>query len=77
MTQTNEKRKIVFSVYPNANGFGFVYMENARKLLDYGAVRINPISNRKVLVFIPEHLTPLFLRFDPYVDKYGLSWVSR
>ena len=24
-------------------------MENARKLLDYGAVRINPISNRKVL----------------------------
>ena len=49
MTKTNEKRKIVFAVYPNANGFGFVYMENARKLLDYGAVRINPISNRKVM----------------------------
>lgn len=43
------KNKVVFAVYPNANGFGFVYMENARKLLDYGAVRINPISNRKVL----------------------------
>ena len=28
----------MFAVYPNANGFGFVYMENARKLLDYGAV---------------------------------------
>ncbi len=49
MTKTNEKRKIVFAVYPNANGFGFVYMENARKLLDDGAVRINPISNRKVM----------------------------
>jgi hypothetical protein len=45
----NTKNKVVFAVYPNANGFGFVYMENARKLLDYGAVRINPISNRKVL----------------------------
>jgi Holliday junction resolvasome RuvABC endonuclease subunit len=45
----NAKNKVVFAIYPNANGFGYVYMENARKLLDYGAVRINPISNRKVL----------------------------
>ena len=45
----NTKNKVVFAVYPNAHGFGFVYMENARKLIDYGAVRINPISNRKVL----------------------------
>ena len=43
------KSKIVFAVYPNANGFGFVYMENARKLIDFGAVRINPISNRKIM----------------------------
>lgn len=49
MPTTNSKNNIVFSVYPNANGFGFVYMENARKLLDFGVVRINPISNRKVL----------------------------
>jgi NAD-dependent DNA ligase len=46
---SKETNKIVFAVYPNANGFGFVYMENARKLIDFGAVRINPISNRRVI----------------------------
>lgn len=50
------KIKVVYAIYPNANGFGFVYMENARKLLDYGAVRINPISNRKVLEKIKQSL---------------------
>jgi hypothetical protein len=49
MTTQNEKMNIVYAIYPNSNGFGFVYMENARKLIDFGAVRINPISNRKVL----------------------------
>jgi len=49
MTQSTHRKNIVFAIYPNANGFGFVYLENPRKLLDYGAVRINPISNRKVL----------------------------
>lgn len=39
----------MFAIYPNANGFGFVYMENPRKLIEYGSVRINPISNRKIL----------------------------
>lgn len=48
MTISN-KQNVVYAVFPNANGFGFVYMENARKLLDYGAVRISPISNRRVL----------------------------
>lgn len=43
------KRRIVYAIYPNANGFGFVYLENARKLLDFGTVRINPISNKRVL----------------------------
>lgn len=43
------KTNIVYAIYPNANGFGFVYMENARKLIEYGTVRINPISNRKIL----------------------------
>lgn len=52
----NTKNKVVYAIYPNANGFGFVYMENARKLLDYGAVRINPISNRKVLEKIKQAL---------------------
>lgn len=50
------KNKVVYAIYPNANGFGFVYMENARKLLDYGAIRINPISNRKVLEKIKQAL---------------------
>ncbi|MBK8243303.1 MAG: hypothetical protein IPK88_07750 [Saprospiraceae bacterium] len=49
MTQSAQRKNIVYALYPNANGFGFVYLENPRKLLDYGAVRINPISNRKVL----------------------------
>ncbi|MGB5025963.1 MAG: hypothetical protein WBO44_11460 [Saprospiraceae bacterium] len=49
MKAPTEKLKIICAIYPNSNGFGFVYMENARKLIDFGAVRINPISNRKVL----------------------------
>lgn len=46
---TKSKTNVVYAIYPNANGFGFVYMENARKLIEYGSVRINPISNRKIL----------------------------
>ena len=49
MTQSTQRKNIVYAIYPNANGFGFVYLDNPRNLLDYGAVRINPISNRKVL----------------------------
>ena len=45
MSETKEKLTIVFAVYPNARGFGFVYMGNPRKLLSYGAIRVNPISN--------------------------------
>jgi hypothetical protein len=56
MTTTQKESNIMFAVYPNANGFGFVYMENARKLLDFGAVRINPISNRKVMERIKQTL---------------------
>lgn len=40
---------IVFAIYPNANGFGYVFLESARKLLDFGVFRVNPISNQKVL----------------------------
>lgn len=56
---SKETTKIVFAVYPNANGFGFVYMENARKLIDFGAVRINPISNRKILERIKQSINYL------------------
>ncbi|MEZ4927903.1 MAG: hypothetical protein R3A50_16590 [Saprospiraceae bacterium] len=52
----NTKSKMVYALYPNANGFGFVYMESALKLLDYGVVRISPISNRKVLGKIKQAL---------------------
>jgi len=56
MPKTKKKNNIVFSIYPNANGFGFVYMQNPRKLIDYGTVRINPISNRKAMERIKESL---------------------
>lgn len=49
METKSSKNNIVFAIYPNANGFGFVYMEDARKLIDFGSVRINPISNRRVI----------------------------
>ena len=29
------------------------------------------------ILFIPEYLTPLVRRFDPYVDKYGISVALR
>lgn len=61
MTQSTQRRNIVYALYPNANGFGFVYLDSPRNLLDYGAVRINPISNRKVLERIKrsfEYLRP-------------------
>jgi hypothetical protein len=46
---STQKKQIVYAIYPNANGFGYVYMENARKLIDFGSVRINPISNLKIM----------------------------
>ncbi|MBK7800086.1 MAG: hypothetical protein IPJ53_13370 [Saprospiraceae bacterium] len=61
MKTSTEKMKIICAIYPNANGFGFVYLENARKLIDFGAVRINPISNRKVL----ERIKKCFKYFQP------------
>ncbi|MBK7182133.1 MAG: hypothetical protein IPH89_03970 [Bacteroidetes bacterium] len=53
--------KIICAIYPNANGFGYVYMESARKLIDFGIVQINPISNRKVL----ERIKKCFDYFRP------------
>lgn len=49
MNVKNEKQKIVYAIYPNANGFGYVYMNGPRQLLDYGVVRINPICNFRIL----------------------------
>lgn len=54
-------KKIVFGIYPNAIGFGFVYMDGPRKIIDYGVVRISPISNGKILAKIKksfEYLRP-------------------
>ncbi len=45
MPASTKNNKIIFSIYPNANGFGYVYLENARKLLDQGTIRVNPINN--------------------------------
>lgn len=49
MNTQNGKPKIIYSIYPNANGFGFVYMDGPRKLLDFGVVRVNPICNFRIL----------------------------
>lgn len=52
MKTSQVKTNIVCAIYPNANGYGFVFLENAeigRKLIEYGSVRINPICNRKIL----------------------------
>ena len=56
MDKPRKKTNIVFSIYPNANGFGFVYMENALKLIDYGVVRVNPICNIKLMQRIKRSL---------------------
>ena len=50
---------IVFAVYPNANGFGYVYMENARKLIDFRAVKVSPISNLKIMNRIKQSINYL------------------
>ena len=61
MKTSTEKMKSICAIYPNANGFGYVYMESARKLIDFGIVQINPISNRKVL----ERIKKCFDYFRP------------
>ncbi|HRG68379.1 MAG TPA: hypothetical protein PLS73_05990 [Saprospiraceae bacterium] len=69
MNTQSKKYKIVFAIYPNANGFGFVYMDGPRKLLDFGVVRLNPISNSKTLEEIKESLgyfrPSLIILLDP------------
>ncbi|MBL7819906.1 MAG: hypothetical protein JNL65_04770 [Saprospiraceae bacterium] len=49
MITQSEKPKIDYAIYPNANGFGYVYMNGPRKLLDFGVIRINPICNFRIL----------------------------
>ena len=59
MTTSKVKMSIVCAIYPNANGYGFVFMENTedgRKLIEYGSVRINPICNIKILERIKKSL---------------------
>ena len=73
MQELTNKKKIVFSIYPNANGYGFVYMENPRKLLDFGIVRINPINNTRIM----ERIKKSLLFFKPAIvitlDPTGTS----
>ncbi len=52
-----DKPKIVYAIYPNANGFGFVLMNGPRNLLDFGIVRINPICNFKLLEKIQDSVS--------------------
>lgn len=52
-----DKTKIVYAIYPNANGFGFVFMNGPRNLLDFGIVRINPICNFKLLEKIQDSIS--------------------
>lgn len=59
MSNGIKKNNIVFAVYPNANGFGFVYMENARKLIDFGAIRVRPLGNKKVMERIKQSINYL------------------
>lgn len=54
--EIKSKNNIVFAVYPNANGFGFVYLDNDGYLIYYGSVRINPISNWKILERVKKSL---------------------
>lgn len=56
MNTPQEKSKIALAIYPNAQGFGFVYMNGPRMLLDYGIVRINPICNFRILDKIKKSL---------------------
>ncbi|MBK9715964.1 MAG: hypothetical protein IPO85_00245 [Saprospiraceae bacterium] len=56
MKTSKYKVKIICAIYPNANGFGFVYLDNEGQLVYYGSVRINPISNWKVLERIKKSL---------------------
>ncbi len=73
MTNDAKRFNIVFAVYPNANGFGFVFMENARKLIDFGVVRINPINNATILKRIRksiDYMKPSVLILQ---NPYGVS----
>lgn len=63
------KRQVIFSVYPNARGYGFVYMENQRKIIDFGTVRLHPINNSRILERISKALKffrpSVILTLDP------------
>src|SRR5688572_19996835 len=56
---SQQKSNIVFAIYPNSIGFGFVYMENARKIIDFGTVRISPLSNGKIVERIKQSINYL------------------
>jgi hypothetical protein len=64
MSTSQIKTNVVFAIYPNAAGFGFVTMENERKLIGYGTVRIKPfMCNTKAL----EHAKKLIDYYKPTI----------
>lgn len=70
------KSNVLYAVYPNARGFGFVYMENARKLIDFGTVRVNPISNKRIIEKIKrslEYMRPSLVIVNDADGKYSRS----
>ena len=62
-------KKTIYSIAPNANGFGFVVMEGPRDLLDFGTIRIRPVRNSKIIIrirkdiefYCPDVIVVLFL----------------
>lgn len=62
-TSSIQSKNIVYAIYPNSTGFGFVYLENPRKLLDYGIVKVSPLSARKIL----ERIKSSFDYFRPSI----------
>ena len=53
---TSKETKQVLAFYPNALGFGFVFMENALSLKSYQTVVIRPMCNKRILKRIAEYV---------------------
>lgn len=65
---------VVLAIYPNPIGFGYAFMENARKPWDCGMVKVRPMSNKeslkRILSFI-EYYEPELLVLQDYEGKYA------
>lgn len=50
------KTPVLFCIYPNNRGFGYVLIEDPQKLIDYGIVTIRPLCNGRILQRIEKML---------------------